>query len=89
MENLRRLSLHRRCCEIQLFTQKLAADKSINSEPFNFSLENDLEIIELVEKIKEIMNSSLEIQVDSNKAEIKFMQVSSKKAKNFELGSHI
>ena len=69
--------------EIQLFlAQKLAADKSINGEPFNFSLENDLEIIELVEKIKEIMNSSLEIQVDSNtKAEIKFMQVSSKKAK--------
>ena len=92
MENSREFLYIEDAVEIQLFlAQKLATDKSINGEPFNFSLENDLEIIELVEKIKEIMNSSLEIQVDSNtKAEIKFMQVSSKKAKEiFELGSYI
>lgn len=69
--------------DIQLMlAEKLVSNVNIRGEPFNFSLEIDLEIIDLVEEIKKIMNSSSKVLIDSNtQAEIKFMQVNSDKAK--------
>jgi len=70
--------------DIQLMlAQTLINNKSIRGEPFNFSLEIDLQIIDLVKEIKKIMNSSVDILIDANtKAEIKFMQVSSQKSRD-------
>lgn len=71
--------------DIQLLLgQEVITNDKIQGEAFNFSLEVNIEVIEIVNKIIEIMNahsSNLRIN-ESAKAEIRFMQVDSSKARN-------
>ena len=69
--------------DIQLMLAERATnDESIRGEAFNFSLEVDLEILDLVNRIAELMQVEANPQVNNDaKAEIRFMRVASDKAR--------
>ncbi|MBN2752894.1 MAG: GDP-mannose 4,6-dehydratase [Rhodospirillaceae bacterium] len=69
--------------DIQLMlAERLSSDAEIRGEAFNFSLEVDVEIIDLVKKISAFMGCSTEICVNANaQAEIRLMRVASDKAR--------
>ncbi len=70
--------------DIQLgLSEKLAIDPKLHGEPYNFSLEVDVEIIDLVNKIKDKMDANSRVVVNANaRAEIALMRVDSNKARS-------
>lgn len=69
--------------DIQLMlAERVAADTSIKGEPFNFSLEVGIEILDLVKRIGSLMGIEVNPQVNADaKAEIRLMRVASDKAR--------
>ncbi len=69
--------------DIQLMlAERVLEDEAVRGEAFNFSLEVDVEIIDLVEKIASLMGGNADIRVNlAAPAEIRFMRVASDKAR--------
>ena len=69
--------------DVQLMlAERVIADPSIRGEPFNFSLEVDLEILDLVKRIGRLMNVEADLRVNADAtAEIWLMRVASDKAR--------
>jgi CDP-glucose 4,6-dehydratase len=65
-----------------LLAEAIAHDPKLRGEPFNFSLEVNIEVIEIVRRLLTLMNSGTEPQVNETaQAEIRFMQVNCDKAR--------
>jgi CDP-glucose 4,6-dehydratase len=66
-----------------LLAEKLAADPSLRGEAFNFSLESPLTVVELVRKILDSMESTLEAEVrDEAPHEIRYQALAAGKARS-------
>ena len=66
-----------------LLAERLAADPSLAGEAFNFSYGQQIEVLEIVNRILQLTGSDLTPQVnDSVQAEIRHMHLSSDKAKD-------
>lgn len=65
-----------------LLAQNLPRQQSLRGEAFNFSLEIDIEILDIVRRLCDLMHYRGEPQVNATaQAEIRFMQVNSAKAR--------
>jgi CDP-glucose 4,6-dehydratase len=65
-----------------LLAQAVARDPKLRGEPFNFSQEINIEVIDIVRRILTLMDSKTEPQINETaKAEIRFMQVNCDKAR--------
>jgi CDP-glucose 4,6-dehydratase len=69
--------------DVQLMlAERVLADPSVRGEAFNFSLEVDIEILDMVHRIGELMGVEVAPRVNADaKAEIRFMRVDSTKAR--------
>lgn len=66
-----------------LLAEKLAADKALRGEAFNFSNEIQVPVLELVERVLDVMGSNLEPDVRNEASnEIKHQYLSAQKARN-------
>lgn len=71
-----------------LMAEKLSVDTSLYGEAFNFSYGEQIEVINIVQRILRILKSPLEAKVDNSvRAEIRHMHLSSDKAMD-KLGWH-
>lgn len=70
--------------DVQLMlAERVLADPDVRGEPYNFSLEVDIEILDIVTRIGELMGVEVNPKVNADaKAEIRFMRVDSTKARD-------
>lgn len=70
--------------DVQLMlAERVLADPAVRGEPYNFSLEVDIEILDIVTRIGELMGVKVDPKVNADaKAEIRFMRVDSTKARD-------